>query len=116
MSVVNLPTKTDLADFYPLESLAKQGDVLSRISAEILEDILETNQDDIANRARLLGYYARCCVKRNTSSQNQKTKLRTNHILWFIENAPDSRFASDKFFSIECQTDKLHCSQIGTAI
>lgn len=26
MSIIDLPTKTDLADFYPLETLAKQGE------------------------------------------------------------------------------------------
>jgi hypothetical protein len=99
------PSLTDLADMYELEAAARQADVLSPISAGILEEVLRSNQLDIINRARLLGFYYRHYWNRRSSFAKQYRMRRVSHILWFIENAPDCRFAGDTYLSVDKKGD-----------
>jgi len=115
MDAIGLPSITDLADTYQLEELARQADVLSPVSAAIMEEILEQNPLDLLNRARLLGFYYRYYWRRRTKFAKQYRENRTKHILWFIENAPDCRFAGDTYFSVDKQGDEQNYSKVTAA-
>lgn len=99
MAQLTIPTLTERADYYNLEEAARQGLLLPDASALALEEILGVNDQDIVTRARLLGYYAKT---RKSKRDSERLALnRAKHILWFIKNAPDCKFASDKYFAID---------------
>lgn len=110
-----LPTLTALADFYELEDAARRADVLSPVSAAILEDILHKNPLDLLNRARLLGFYYRFYWNRRRPLLRNYRRLRMRHILWFIENAPDCVFAGDKYLTVDKRNDPDNYSNIAAA-
>ncbi|MDR3615986.1 MAG: hypothetical protein P4L53_20680 [Candidatus Obscuribacterales bacterium] len=95
------PTLKDLASLLELEQAAKQGDILSPESAEIIEKALKVNELDLINRARLLGFYKRWTTRRRTQKTAQFEKRRVKNILWFIAHLPGCTFCSDDYFSIK---------------
>jgi hypothetical protein len=112
MNVTILPTLIELADTYDLEDAASQADVLSPISAALLEEFLHQNPTDLLNRARLLGFYYRYYWKTRASVSREFRNRRVQHILWFIENAPGCIFAADRYFSVDKRSDKHNYSKI----
>ncbi|MDB4766238.1 RNA polymerase subunit sigma-24 [bacterium] len=68
-----------------MTNLTMEGGKLNGKQAATLEEELQENSDDIAARTKLLGYYFR----KQYEDQSAKT-ARQGHILWLIENAPES--------------------------
>lgn len=98
---------TERVDFYELEHAAKLGSLLPAASAEALEKVVRFNPNDAVSRARLLGCYWKCyenLAVSNALSPDQCLK-RVDHILWFIENAPDCIFAGDYYLSCDENSD-----------
>jgi hypothetical protein len=95
------PKLKDLASLLDLEKAAKQGDILSPESAEIIEKALKVNELDLINRARLLGFYKRWTARRRTQKSAQFEERRVKNILWFIKQLPGCAFCSDDYFSIK---------------
>jgi hypothetical protein len=114
LSMLNAPSLTVLANSYDLEYAAAQGNLLPAASAELLEAAIERNPNDIFNRARLLGFYARACCKRSALSLQMKQN-RAKHILWFIENIPCCTFASNTCFLVDRQGDQTNYQTVKQA-
>ena len=66
-------------------SLAMKGDAMTAAQADSLEQTLEQNPGDINARTTLLGYYFR----KSISDENAKA-TQARHILWLVQNAPQS--------------------------
>jgi hypothetical protein len=85
-----------------VDRLVKEGHALAAPDAEELERTLEQQPDDLDARARLLGYYARCCRhERMTAPRSLATETpsptcaaRFRHALWVIEHAPGAPLAA----------------------
>ena len=101
------PKLEDLASLLDLETAAKQGDILSPESAEIIEKALKVNELDLINRARLLGFYKRWTTRRRTQKSAQFEQRRVKNILWFIAKLPGSTFCSDDYLSINVYSDEI---------
>src|SRR5215510_8082441 len=69
------------------ETLAQQGASLSQAAAQELEAGLEKNPEDLAARAKLLGYYWYQWMR---PGEAVAKAARRRHILWLIEHHPDS--------------------------
>ena len=65
--------------------LTMEGGKLNAKQAATLEEESQQNPDDIVIRTKLLGYY----FTKLYEGQSTKT-LRQSHVLWLIENAPES--------------------------
>jgi hypothetical protein len=115
MNETRLPTLVELADTYEVENAASQADVLSPISAGLLEEFLQRNPSDLLNRARLLGFYYRYYWKTRTRLARDFRNRRVQHILWFIENAPGCIFAADRYLAVDKQSDEHNYSKVATA-
>lgn len=111
---IAVPSITERADYYDLERAARQGFMLPEISAAALEKALVHNPEDLITRARLLGYYS---IKKTRSAKLRSAinEARFNHIIWFIENAPDCVFAGDTYLGTSKTTDQEHYSEIVSA-
>lgn len=72
--------------------LTAQGGKLSSKEAEDLEEKLKKNQNDLSMRTILLGYY-------EGKHEIQLSEAKQKHILWIIENHPESEIAGRP----ECQ-------------
>src|SRR5215472_16208755 len=66
--------------------LTKRGSNLSIQEAQDLEQKLLGNPNDLSTRSLLLVYYFR-------KSEAQMVEARQKHIMWIIENHPDSAIA-----------------------
>ena len=75
---------------YQLE-LVREGYDLTRLEADGLEALLRANADDLAARAKLLGYYAGPALGHRVAGQ--VVVQRRHHILWLIEHHPGSPLA-----------------------
>lgn len=65
--------------------LTMSGNRLTEEEAESLEKLIEKNPRDVASRTKLLGYYS---LKQ---FENQSAReARRKHILWLIQNSPES--------------------------
>ena len=71
---------------YP--QLARQGYALSQAEAEGLETLLKNSPDDLAARTKILGFYFRGAVR--LYGRDVTIEARRRHILWLIENHPES--------------------------
>jgi tetratricopeptide (TPR) repeat protein len=69
-------------------TLTLEGGRLSDEEAEKLEKSLDANPDDISTRTKLLGYYF---LKAHESDTFKK--IRQEHVLWIIRNAPEEMIA-----------------------
>jgi len=99
------PSLTERAEYYDLEKAARQGLLLPYASSLGLEDALIYNESDLITRARLLGYYSK---KMPAGHKDKRLSNRTNHILWFIQNVPDCKFAGNDYLKID---RKMHLEQ-----
>ncbi len=68
--------------------LISQGRVLSNEAALQLEEQLQAIPDDLSSRVMLLAYY-----DRRAFESGDARKQRQKHILWIIQNRPDSEIA-----------------------
>ena len=112
------PSVTERADFYNLEYAAKLGKLLPAASARALEKVLPHNPQDLVTRARLLGHYwifYKDMRAKQSAANQQRCKLRCDHILWFVENAPDCVFAGDYYLCCDPGKDKKHYNRIKAA-
>src|SRR5215510_10842976 len=69
-------------------SIAREGSRLNKVEAEALEAALASNPDDLATRAKLLGFYFRGAVR--LDGPETTIAARRRHILWLIEHNPGS--------------------------
>ena len=69
----------------------RAGARLSANEAQMLEQRLQVNPTDLADRARLLGYYF--SGSRNPAGTAATVEARRRHILWLIENRPEAELA-----------------------
>jgi tetratricopeptide (TPR) repeat protein len=69
-------------------SIAREGYRLTKVEAEALEAALAGNPDDLATRAKLLGFYFRGAVR--LYGPETTIAARRRHILWLIEHHPES--------------------------
>lgn len=101
-----------------MELAAQLGSLLPEASAKALEKILPLNPSDLISRARLLGHYWKHYDPINHIQDAPDATLatkRTNHILWFIENAPDCIFAGDYYLSCDASKDTSNYRKISDA-
>ena len=75
--------------------LALEGKGLSAGEAEALEKQVAGNPDDVAARTRLLGYYFRA----------RADGAKLPHVLWLIENAPESEVLGLPFAEMDKRID-----------
>ena len=68
--------------------LAREGYALTRNDAEDIESLLKNKPDDLAARTKLLGFYFRGATR--VYPREVTIEARRRHILWLIENSPDS--------------------------
>ncbi|HSE77657.1 MAG TPA: hypothetical protein VLG66_06600 [Alphaproteobacteria bacterium] len=85
---------------YQLE-LVREGYDLTRLEADGLEAVLRANPDDLAARAKLLGYYAGPALGHSVAGQ--VVAQRRHHILWLIEHHPGSPLAGSAEATIDAQ-------------
>ena len=83
---------------YQLE-LVREGYDLTRLEADGLEALLRANPDDLAARAKLLGYYAGPALGDRLAAQ--VVVHRRQHILWLIEHHPGSPLAGSAEATID---------------
>ncbi len=76
------PTDQDLVN------LVQKGRQLSKANAKRLESALKSIPYDFPTRARLLGFYFHSSLP--NFGRTTTIKARRRHILWLIENHPDS--------------------------
>jgi len=95
------PPLKNLASLLDLEAAAKQGDLLSPESAEVIERALVINALDLINRARLLGFYKRRLARRRHKNTPLYESRQITHILWYIKNIPECAFCSDDYFAVK---------------
>src|SRR5437660_5806870 len=76
------------ADLASPAGVARAGYTLTPAAAESLEATLRTNPNDLAARAKLLGFYFRQGGR--TVVRDVAIEARRGHILWLIENPPAS--------------------------
>src|SRR5262245_50600157 len=76
----------------PPAKLAREGYRLSAKDAENLEAWLKANPEDLATRAKLLGFYFRAAP--GTLGREAAIEARRRHILWLIEHHPESEAAA----------------------
>lgn len=76
-----------------IPNLAREGRGLGPSEVVILEKSLKTShQDELALRSRLLGYYYNKAIQ--DMGRPATIQARRRHILWIIENKPESEIAS----------------------
>lgn len=85
-AVLGSPNTLRAADQNPLK-LLNEGGKLSEADAARLEDQILKESDQLDDHVRLLGYWT---LKSPESSHEAVLAGRARHILWLIENAPDS--------------------------
>ncbi len=86
------PTDCAFAQRSPSASyigIAREGYRLGKPQAEALEALLTTNPDDLAARARLLGFYFRG-LARSIYGPGATIAARRAHILWLVGHHPES--------------------------
>jgi hypothetical protein len=90
-TAVGLPTRPAAAqDLDPATyaRLAREGYALSRVQAAALDTRLAANPEDLAARAKLLGFYFRGGPR--LIGYPAAIEARAKHILWLIDHHPDS--------------------------
>lgn len=108
---------TEEADYYEMEHAAMLGGLLPTASAKALEKVLKFNPRDVVSRARLLGHYWKHYEQTGVADEldQEQCRKRVDHIMWFIENAPDCIFAGDYYLSCNPNKDadnfrKVRCA------
>src|SRR5260370_6789988 len=88
--LLNLPLwgfQARAVTFFQPQQLMEQGSNLGRDAAQDLEAQLEKNPEDLAARAKLIGYYYYQWMQPGEAATKA---ARRRHILWLIEHHPDS--------------------------
>jgi hypothetical protein len=88
--LLNLPlwgAQARAVTFFQPQQLMEQGSNLGRDAAQELEAQLEKNPEDLAARAKLIGYYYYQWMQPGEAATKA---ARRKHILWLIEHHPDS--------------------------
>ena len=85
--------------------LARDGYTLSRTDAEAIEASLKDNPGDLAARTRLLGFYFRGATR--IYPREVTIEARRRHILWLIENSPDSEASALPEATIDAKGHEL---------
>jgi predicted Zn-dependent protease len=97
---VLLPENSMSADRTDPYSLALAGSELSDAAAQQLEDTLKQTPDDLSIRTKLLGYYS----QRQFQSDSAR-KVRQQHVLWIIQNHPESKITGLPFAELDFSLD-----------
>ena len=84
---------------YNLVNLVQEGRQLSKANVKRLESALKSIPYDLPTRARLLGFYFHSSLP--IFGRTTTITARRRHILWLIENPPDSSVAGLPEASIE---------------
>jgi len=77
----------------------REGRKLSTQQVSKLEARLKANPDDLATRARLLGYYYVSAI--NVAGPEATRAARRHHILWMIENHPENEITLEPELCID---------------
>ena len=85
--------------------LARDGYGLTRNEAEAIEASLKDNPDVLAARTRLLGFYFRGATR--VYPREVTIEARRRHILWLIENSPDSEASALSEATIDAKGHEL---------
>jgi TPR repeat protein len=88
-----------------LVNLVQEGRQLSKANVKRLEFALKSIPYDLPTRARLLGFYFHSSLQ--IFGRTTTLKARRRHILWLIENHPDSSVAGLPEASIEPRGQEL---------
>src|SRR6266550_3301578 len=89
LSLLSLCT-AQVITFQRPEQLVEQGAKLGREAAQDLETALEGNPEDLAARAKLLGYYYYQWMQPGEAATKA---ARRRHILWLIGHHPEAPLA-----------------------
>ena len=92
------PANTQLA------RLARQAYGMSADQASRLEESLIHDPNDLAARAQLLGYYFAASPRLNPETVHE---ARVRHILWLVQNQPESELAGMSEATIDPVGDSL---------
>ncbi len=77
-----------------IHTMASEGRTLYPATADLLEKKLVENPNDLDSRLKLLGYYK--------GKMNEKLfKLRSTHVLWFIENDPSGAIFGTAYVQVD---------------
>ena len=87
-----------------LGRLARQANGLSADQASRLEESLIHDPNDLAARAQLLGYYFAASPRLNPQTVHE---ARVRHILWLVQNEPESELAGMSEATIDPVGDSL---------
>ncbi len=90
-NVSDSEAQTSRRDLYILSAL-RDGVATTREEAAALEETLKANPDDLASRARLLGFYYAASLE--PLGAEASIEGRRRHILWLIERHPGSPLAA----------------------
>jgi hypothetical protein len=85
--------------------LAREGYALTRNGAEEIESLLKSMPNDLAARTKLLGFYFRGAMR--VYPPEVTIEARRRHILWLIENNPDSEVSALSEASIDAKGHAL---------
>ncbi len=85
--------------------LARDGYALTKNDAEEIESRLKTRPDDLAARTKLLGFYFRGATR--VYPGEVIIEARRRHILWLIENHPDSEASALSEATIDAKGHEL---------
>ncbi len=86
--------------------LALEGTKLSNKEAAKLEEKLGKNPDDLSTRTMLLGYY-----QLKAFQSKEVRKERQKHVLWVIQNCPESEIAGTPYAMLDPVLDGKVYSQ-----
>jgi tetratricopeptide (TPR) repeat protein len=86
------------AEKFSATRLALEGASLSDADAAQLEAALNTDPSDMEARTRLLGYYF-------GRRSDERREARQRHVLWVIENRPESEIAGTPWASLDAHLD-----------
>ena len=87
-----------------LDRLARQANGMSADQASRLEESLIHDPNDLAARAQLLGYYFAASPRLNPETVHE---ARVRHILWLVQNHPESELAGMSEATIDPVGDSL---------
>jgi tetratricopeptide (TPR) repeat protein len=91
-NLANAPkSQSSISTYADFARLARQGYIISADRASELEETLTKDPNDLAARAQLLGYYFVMGGGRLSPAAARQARLR--HIIWLVQNHPDSELA-----------------------
>jgi beta-lactamase regulating signal transducer with metallopeptidase domain/ankyrin repeat protein/tetratricopeptide (TPR) repeat protein len=102
-SQANSPFMSGPFDAGNVTSLQLEGAKLTKDQILILQIKVASNPGDLPDRVRILGYYF---IKRTSEAEAQKAAQP--HILWIINNAPESPVAADPITGVNYRLDLPH--------